>query len=63
MSFLRTGFLRPLRRKNSLQLSHVIAPKLRPRADEPQITQINELFFLVFSLVDGLSSDDYKHNR
>jgi len=46
--FLHTGFLRPLRRKKSLQLSHVITPKLRPNAGEPQTTQINEPFLVFF---------------
>jgi hypothetical protein len=48
MSYLLTGCFSALRRKKSLQLSHVITPKLRPVADEPQMTQVHEIFCAFF---------------
>jgi hypothetical protein len=48
-----TQFFRALRRKKALQLSHAIAPKLYPFADDPQTTQINGSCLLLFFLGDG----------
>ena len=46
-----TGLFNPFRRKNALQLSHVIASKLYPTALDPQITQITEPGSFLFALL------------
>jgi len=48
-----TDFFRALRRKKALQLSHAIAPKLYPFADDPQTTHIKELFLVLFFSCSG----------
>jgi hypothetical protein len=48
-----TGSFRALRRKKALQLSHAIAPKLYPFADDPQTTQIKGSWLVLFFLGDG----------
>ncbi len=52
-----TASFRAFRRKNALQLSHVIASKLYPSAAEPQTTHVNEtllVFFEFDNCVSGL---------
>jgi hypothetical protein len=55
-----TESLSALRRKNALQLSHVIASKLYPSAGEPQTTHVNEPFFALFGFDDCISSFNYR---
>ena len=46
-----TGLFNPFRRKNALQLSHVIASKLYPTALDPQTTQVIEPGSFLFALL------------
>jgi hypothetical protein len=47
-----TGSFRALRRKKALQLSHPIAPKWYPFADDSQMTQVKIPSLVLFFLRD-----------
>jgi hypothetical protein len=54
MNMCLTGIFRAFRRKNDLQLSHDITSKLKPNADDSQITHVNEEVLNFFEFDKGL---------